>query len=167
MRMAPATGYDAPVTAPFWQTKQLAEMTPTEWESLCDGCGKCCLQKLEDDETGRIHLTVVACRLLDIERGRCTDYRSRQTRVPECVRLRPDNVLKLALPSTCAYRRLAEKRELPSWHPLRTGDAGSVHEAGISVRGWAISERDIDEDELQQYVVASIDDDADHVVPRP
>jgi len=129
-------------------------MSKAEWESLCDGCGKCCLQKLEDDETGRIHLTVVACRLLDIEACRCSDYTQRRTRVGECVQLRPDNVLKLELPGTCAYRRLAEGRELPSWHPLVTGDPSSVHTASMSVRGWAVSERDVPEEELENYVVA-------------
>ena len=144
--------------APFWKTKQLAEMTPAEWESLCDGCGRCCLQKLEDDESGRIHLTVVACKLLDLERCRCRDYAQRQRRVPECVRLRPDNVLKLHLPSTCAYRLLAEGKELPSWHPLRTDDAASVHEAGISVRDWAVSELEVCEEDFPEYVVAVSDE---------
>lgn len=141
------------MATPFWKTKPLSDLSKAEWEALCDGCGKCCLQKLEDDETGRIHLTIVACKLLDIERCRCSDYAQRQTRVGECVRLRPDNVLKLALPGTCAYRRLAEGRDLPSFHPLVSGDANSVHEAGMSVRGWALSERDVHEDELENYVV--------------
>ena len=129
-------------------------MSKAEWESLCDGCGKCCLQKLEDDETGRVHLTMVACRLLDIESCRCTNYAQRKRVVPECVQLRPDNVDKLMLPSTCAYRLLAQGKDLPSWHPLRTGQCDSVHDAGMSARGWVVSENDVDEDDLEDYVVA-------------
>jgi uncharacterized protein len=139
---------------PFWKNKTLSDMTADEWESLCDRCGRCCLQKLEDDETGRVHLTMVACKLLDVDRCRCSDYADRQQRVPGCVRLRPDNVLKLSLPNTCAYRLIAEGRDLPDWHPLVTDDAASVHEAGISVRSWAISERDVAEDDFQRYVLA-------------
>jgi uncharacterized protein len=142
------------VSEPFWKAKALADMSQAEWESLCDGCGKCCLQKLEDDETGRIHLTVVACRLLDIDSCRCSNYAGRQRLVPECVQLRPDNVTTLMLPSTCAYRLLGEGKELPVWHPLVTGDAGSVHGAGQSARGFALSGREIDDEDLEDYVVA-------------
>ena len=145
---------------PFWKKKALNELSQAEWESLCDGCGKCCLQKLEDDESGHVHLTIVACRLLDVERCRCSKYAQRKRYVPECVRLRPDNVLKLELPSTCAYRRLAEHRDLPSWHPLLTGDPDSVHMAGMSVRGWAVSERGIAEEDLESYVIARVESES-------
>lgn len=139
---------------PFWKTKALAEMTDAEWESLCDGCGKCCLQKLEDEDTGHVHLTVVACRLLDIESCRCSNYAERKRLVPACVRLRPQNIATLMLPRTCAYRLLFEGRELPSWHPLVSGRADSVHEAGESVRDWAVSEREVPEEDFEDYVVA-------------
>jgi uncharacterized cysteine cluster protein YcgN (CxxCxxCC family) len=121
---------------PFWKTKSLAEMTPGEWESLCDGCGKCCLCKLEDIDTGEIHWTSVACRLFDPALCRCRDYAHRQEKVPDCIRLSPENVGTISwLPSTCAYRVLAEGGELAWWHPLVSGDPRSVHRAGISVRG--------------------------------
>ena len=139
---------------PFWKLKSLSELSEGEWESLCDGCGKCCLHKLEDEDTGRIHLTMVACRLLDVNTCRCLHYGDRKRLVPVCSRVRPDNIGRLALPATCAYRTLAEGRELAPWHPLVSGRADSVHEAGISVRGRAVSERDIADDELEDYVVA-------------
>lgn len=145
------------MTLPFWKSKKLAELSQTEWESLCDGCGRCCLQKLEDEDTGRVHLTVVGCRLLDINSCRCGNYAERRTLVPECVRLSPDNVLRLMLPSTCAYRLLAEGRDLPSFHPLVTGNPESVHEAGVSVRGMAVSGVGLDDDDLQDYVTAWTD----------
>jgi len=125
----------------FWETKSLAQMSRDEWESLCDGCGKCCIHKLEDEETGELHPTNVACRLLDRRSGRCTDYRRRKMFVPECVRLTPAKLNELDwLPSTCAYRLLADGEPLPDWHPLLTGDPESVHAAGQSVRGWTVSE---------------------------
>jgi len=133
-------------------------MTDAEWESLCDGCGKCCLQKLEDEDTGRVHLTVVACRLLDVHSCRCSDYRARARRVPECVRLRPDNVRALVLPSTCGYRCVAEGRDLPSFHPLVTGRADAIHEAGMSVRGWAVPGDEVADEDLEDYVLAGSDD---------
>jgi uncharacterized protein len=142
------------VNAPFWKTKSLTEMSEAEWESLCDGCGKCCLHKLQDEETGRVHLTVIACRLLDLGACRCNAYAERSTLVPECVRVRPENVLTLALPSTCGYRRLAEGRDLPSWHPLVSGDPNSVHVAGKSAHAWAVSESEVDEEDFEDFVVA-------------
>ena len=131
------------VSGRFWEEKTLEQMSRAEWESLCDGCGKCCIHKLEDEETGELHATNVACRLLDRRSGRCTDYKHRKLYVPECVRLTPAKLRQLDwLPSTCAYRLLADGDPLPEWHPLITGDPESVHRAGQSVRGWTVSEDD-------------------------
>jgi uncharacterized cysteine cluster protein YcgN (CxxCxxCC family) len=129
-------------TEPFWKTKTLAEMTRAEWESLCDGCGRCCLHKLRDDDTGEVSWTNVSCRLLDGQSCQCTDYANRRRRVPDCVRLTPEALADIDwLPPTCAYRRLNDGQDLPNWHPLVTGDPDSVHSAGISVRGRVIDER--------------------------
>jgi len=126
----------------FWRQTRLDEMSGEEWEALCDGCAKCCLNKLEDIDTGEIVYTEVACRLLDLESCRCTNYAERRRLVADCVSLEPTTVQNLGwLPSTCAYRLLAEGRELPAWHPLVTGDPKSLHRTGISVRGRVISER--------------------------
>jgi uncharacterized protein len=122
--------------APFWQTKTLDEMTPEEWESLCDGCGRCCLVKLEDEDTGDLHHTDVACRLFDGDSCRCRDYAKRSATVPDCVTLTPREVRTLRwLPPTCAYRRIHEGKGLADWHPLVSGDPETVVAAGISVRG--------------------------------
>jgi uncharacterized cysteine cluster protein YcgN (CxxCxxCC family) len=128
---------------PFWETKTLRQMNRAEWEALCDGCGKCCIHKLEDEETGELFQTNVACRLLDRRSGRCSDYKHRKALVPECVRLTPEKLDGIDwLPSTCAYLLLHQGKPLPEWHPLVTGDPESVHTAGISVRGWTVSEDD-------------------------
>jgi uncharacterized cysteine cluster protein YcgN (CxxCxxCC family) len=128
---------------PFWETKTLRQMNRAEWEALCDGCGKCCIHKLEDEETGELFPTNVACRLLDRRSGRCSDYKHRKALVPECVRLTPEKLDGIDwLPSTCAYLLLHQGKPLPEWHPLVTGDPESVHTAGISVRGWTVSEDD-------------------------
>ncbi len=130
--------------APFWKVKPLAAMSREEWESLCDGCGRCCLNKLEDEDTGEFHYTKTACKLLDLGTCRCTDYPNRAARVPDCVTLTPATVGQLGwLPQTCAYRLLDEGKELPWWHPLVSGDADTVREAGISVSGKAYSEEGI------------------------
>jgi uncharacterized protein len=121
---------------PFWRRKTLEAMRVDEWESLCDGCGRCCLVKLEDEDTGEIHYTDVGCTLLDDKACRCRDYANRQAKVADCVRLTPDAVRSLSwLPETCAYRLVAEGRDLYWWHPLVSGDPGTVHAAGVSVRG--------------------------------
>ena len=128
-------------TRPFWELKRLEEMTVAEWESLCDGCGLCCLVRFEDEETGEIIPTRVHCRLFDPDRCRCTDYAARKEQVPDCIKLTPGNIEALEwMPPSCAYRRLHEGKDLPHWHPLITGDPDSVHRAGISVRGQTISE---------------------------
>jgi uncharacterized protein len=129
---------------PFWKTKMLAEMNACEWESLCDGCGKCCLVKLEDADSGQVSYTDAACKLLDIASCRCTDYVNRAARVPDCMRLSPKTRHAFRwLPSSCAYRLVAEGKDLPSWHPLVSGDAMAVHAAGMSVRGRAVSEHEV------------------------
>jgi uncharacterized cysteine cluster protein YcgN (CxxCxxCC family) len=139
---------------PFWERKTLGEMTGKEWESLCDGCGRCCLKKLEDAETGRIAYTDVACRMLDREQCRCTGYAMRRALVPDCVKLDAHNLDAFRwLPSTCAYRRLAEGKGLEWWHPLVSGDPRTVHEAGISIRGRALSEIDFRPEDLEHRVI--------------
>ncbi len=127
----------------FWETTPLAKLDRAQWEALCDGCGKCCLHKLEDEETGELMPTNVACRLLDRRMGMCSDYKHRHAYVAECVRLTPRLVDELDwLPSTCAYRLRGEGRPLPDWHYLVCGDREAVHVAGESTRGWTISEDD-------------------------
>lgn len=139
---------------PYWRTKGLAEMDSGEWESLCDGCGRCCLNKLEEEDSGAIFWTNVACHLLDDGTCRCRDYDDRHAKVPDCVRLSADNVQALAwLPPTCAYRLVSEGRDLYWWHPLVSGDPESVHEAGISVRGRTISEEGVAPEELEDFIV--------------
>jgi uncharacterized protein len=140
---------------PFWLRKSLTEMTEGEWESLCDGCGRCCLAKLEEEDTGRIYFTDVGCRLLDSESCHCRDYTHRTQKVDDCVRLRPDNVGKIRwLPPTCAYRLIAEGKDLYWWHPLVSGDAQTVHTAGVSVRGRVgASELDVPDEELEERIV--------------
>jgi hypothetical protein len=139
---------------PFWQAKPLSAMTEAEWESLCDGCGKCCLVKLEDIATGAIRFTDVTCRLLDAGTCRCGDYPNRQSHVPDCVRLSPDSLAELTwMPDTCAYRLLYEGEDLAWWHPLVSGDPETVHLAGMSVRGRIVSETEVRERDLPRHIV--------------
>jgi len=140
-------------TAPFWKTTPLAEMTREQWESLCDGCGRCCLNKLVNEDTGEIFHTDVACRLLDLDTCRCVSYDDRKRFVPDCQILTHRNYKRFAwLPSTCAYRVLGEGGDLAWWHPLVSGDPETVHQARISVRGRVVSERDTDD--LENHVVS-------------
>lgn len=142
------------MSAPFWETKSLAEMTEAEWESLCDGCGRCCLLKLQDDVSGAIEHTAVACRWLDLEACRCGCYPQRHAKVPDCVEISAANVQTLGfLPVSCAYRRVAEGRGLAWWHPLVSGDPATVAAAGISVAGKVVSEAGVHPDELDRYVI--------------
>jgi hypothetical protein len=128
------------MSAHFWE-KPLDQLNRAEWEALCDGCGKCCLHKIEDEISGEVHATNVACRLLDRHSCRCSNYKGRRAFVPDCIRLTADKVGKLDwLPQTCAYRLRAAGRPLPQWHYLVCGDREEVHRAGMSVRGWTISE---------------------------
>jgi len=139
---------------PFWESKTLEEMTSEEWESLCDGCAKCCLHKIEDIDSGQVYFTNVACRLLDLNTCRCQDYAHRTSRVPDCMSLTPGVLNEISwLPVTCAYRRLVEGKGLAWWHPLVSGDPNTVHQADISVCGKAIPERKINLSKLEDWVV--------------
>ena len=141
------------MTHPFWKTKSLAELSQREWESLCDGCGRCCLVKLEDEDTGEIYTTSVVCALYDTEHGGCSDYARRAERMPDCINLSPDNIGEIrCLPATSAYRLLHEGQDLPPWHPLRSGTPQSVIEAGISIRDEVLSEAGIAEQDLPAFI---------------
>ena len=139
----------------FWEDTPMQAMTPQQWESLCDGCGKCCLHKLEDEDSGDIYPTNVACRLLDRRQGLCRDYKNRKRLVPDCVRLTPAKLEALDwLPATCAYRLVAAGEPLAEWHHLISGSRETVHTAGISTRGWTVSEDDAGE--LEYHIVDRI-----------
>jgi uncharacterized cysteine cluster protein YcgN (CxxCxxCC family) len=157
--LAPDQSAPSPMDAyapSFWKRKRLSEMTQAEWESLCDGCGRCCLNKLEEEGTGRTFFTDVACRLFDADTCRCRDYANRQAKVKDCVRLTPRNVRRLVwLPPTCAYVLVAQGRDLAWWHPLVSGDPETVHAAGISLRGRALhDEKDVPDKELERHIVS-------------
>ena len=140
----------------FWEEKALDEMTTAEWESLCDGCGRCCVLKLEDADTGEVHYTDIACRLFDDATCRCGNYALRRQLVTGCVVLSPENLPRVAdwLPRSCAYRRLHEGRGLADWHPLVSGDPDSVHRAGISLRGRTVPEYEVAEEDHEDHIVA-------------
>lgn len=141
-------------TAPFWKSKQLEDFTHEEWESLCDGCGRCCLNKLEDWDTGEIAWTRIACRLLDCDACQCKDYDNRLATVPDCVPLTPESVRELTwLPPTCAYRLVADGKDLYPWHYLVCGDREAVHRAGISVRGRTVPEEGLSVEDYEDHVV--------------
>lgn len=139
----------------FWERKPLSRMSDAEWEALCDGCGKCCLNKLEDEETGDVALTCVACRLLDDETCRCSQYSIRHQFVPECIVLGPKNMEDNLywMPETCAYKLLWEGKPLYKWHPLISGDPDSVHRAGVSMQGRTVPEFDVDDDDWEDYII--------------
>ncbi|WP_282094377.1 YcgN family cysteine cluster protein [Epibacterium ulvae] len=139
----------------FWEKKPLHKLNQQEWEALCDGCGKCCLNKLEDEDSGEVVLTRVACRLLDDQSCQCTQYPIRHQFVPECIVLKPDNLDTHAywMPQTCAYRLLWQGNRLPDWHPLLTQDPESVHAAEVSVRGWTVSEFETPIEEWEDHII--------------
>lgn len=144
--------------APFWKTKTLEEMSKSEWESLCDGCGRCCMVKLEDEDTGKIHLTSLSCALLDVKACRCKDYDNRFEKMPDCLSVTLEKVRSLTwLPPTCAYRVLNEGGDLAWWHPLVSGTPETVHQAGISVRGLAKSEKRVREHNHLRYIIPDFD----------
>ena len=140
-------------TLPFWERKSLAELTASEWESLCDGCGKCCTYKLEDEDTHKLYQTEVCCKLLDTHNYYCSNYKQRKRYVSDCVQLTPDNVLGFAwLPDTCGYVRVAKGLPLPEWHHLVCGDREAIHRVGMSVRDKVISEEQAGP--LEHHIIA-------------
>lgn len=160
---------------PWWERLPLAQMSPAQWEALCDGCGRCCVNKLVDEDSGELVFTNVSCRLLDTQSCRCTDYAHRAERMADCLVLRPEDAIQGEalrvslldwLPASCAYRRLAEGRPLAWWHPLISGDPESVHRAGISVRYRVIAETHVHPEQLPWHTVDWFDDAGDDV-PGP
>jgi len=144
--------------AEFWETKTLEEMTQKEWESLCDGCAKCCLVKLEDYDTGEIFRTDVACKLLDIDSCRCGNYAARQTVVNDCVKLDRENITSLQwLPDSCSYKLIDQGKPLPNWHHLLTGSRNTVHQVAASVKQFAISELEVKDEEIEDHIIQWVD----------
>jgi uncharacterized cysteine cluster protein YcgN (CxxCxxCC family) len=143
------------VTEPFWKAKNLADMTATEWESLCDGCGRCCLNKLEEEGTGKLYFTDVGCRLLDGQSCRCRDYPNRLELVDDCLKITPQQLTEIDwLPPSCGYRLVAEGKDLYWWHPLVSGDPDTVHVAGVSVRGrLSGTDAEISDEQLEEHIV--------------
>lgn len=138
---------------PFWKTKALRQMSKDEWESLCDGCGKCCLLRMEDEDTAAVYVTDIRCKLLDAGTCRCTNYDTRKLYVPDCVKLTAKNVSKLDwVPRTCAYRLLAEGKDLPDYHHLITGDRNSIHEVGMSVKDATVHEQDVKAEDHPKHI---------------
>ncbi|MGH1331225.1 MAG: YcgN family cysteine cluster protein [Paracoccaceae bacterium] len=144
-----------PLRPRFWEKQTMGQMNSAEWEALCDGCGKCCLNKLEDPDTGEVALTRVACKLLDDQSCRCSQYDIRRQIVPECIVLSPGTIADHAywMPQTCAYRLVYEGKPLPHWHPLISGDPDSVHAAGVSVQGMTVPEFELLEDEWEEHII--------------
>jgi len=142
----------------FWEEKTLSELSSEQWELLCDGCGKCCLNKLEDEDSGEVFYTDVACQLLDLSDCRCSDYSNRLLQVPDCLRLTAGQIDSFNwLPATCAYRLLSDGQPLPSWHHLESGDRESIHRAGMSVSGRVISEQSVAAEDLEERIVYWVD----------
>jgi len=140
--------------APFWKTKSMEQMSEAEWESLCDGCGKCCCIRMEDEDTADIYVTNVVCKLFNSATCRCGDYANRTVRVPDCVQVKPENAGQLKwMPRTCAYRLIAEGKDLPDYHHLVSGDKNTIHEQGMSVQDAVISEIAVHEDDLPSFIV--------------
>jgi len=138
----------------FWEIKKLEQMTDQEWESLCDGCARCCLLKLEDEDTGALFFTNVSCHLLDIENCNCKDYPNRKLLVPECLQVRRMPISEYQwLPKTCAYRLVSQGQPLPEWHPLISGDQQSVQQVGVTVESFAVSEDYIHPQQLQDHII--------------
>ncbi|MBY5931660.1 YcgN family cysteine cluster protein [Tateyamaria omphalii] len=139
----------------FWEKKPITKLTRKEWEALCDGCGKCCLNKLEDEDSGEVALTRVACRLLDDETCRCGQYDVRHQFVPDCIVLKPSNIAEHLywIPQTCAYRLVYEGKPLFDWHPLISGTAETVHAAGVSMQGRTVSEFDVADDDWEDHII--------------
>ncbi|MEP1964771.1 YcgN family cysteine cluster protein [Tateyamaria sp.] len=146
---------DKGLPARFWEKKSLAQMNDAEWEALCDGCGKCCLNKLEDEDSGEVALTRVACRLLDDASCRCAHYDNRHQFVPDCIVLKPSNIESHLywMPQTCAYRLLHEGKPLAEWHPLVSGSPETVHAAGVSMRDQTVSEYDVADDDWEDHII--------------
>ncbi|MDP2966507.1 MAG: YcgN family cysteine cluster protein [Pelolinea sp.] len=140
----------------FWKSKKLTDLSPEEWEALCDGCGICCLYKVEYEDTGEVELTNIVCRFLDLDCIRCQLYGDRISAMPTCIKLTPSKVESLKwLPETCAYLLIFRGQPLPDWHPLESGNLQSIHDAGISVKGKVIREIDADMDRLEDYIISS------------
>ena len=138
----------------FWKKYPLEALNTQEWEALCDGCGLCCLVKLEDEDTQEVAYTKVACKLLDCTTARCSNYPERLDYVPDCIQLTPEKLRQIHwLPASCAYRRLNEGKSLPSWHYLNTGSRQSVIQARKSAAGHCISETEVDEEQIDEYIV--------------
>ncbi|MBP0483729.1 YcgN family cysteine cluster protein [Sagittula salina] len=156
MNDTPADSIAKPGLAPrFWERKRLTDMSRDEWEALCDGCGKCCMNKLEDEETGEVVMTRVACRLFDDATCRCAQYPMRHQFVPECIVMTPQNIPQHLywMPETCAYKLLWNGNPLPGWHPLLTGDPQSVHDAGVSMKEMTVPEFEIGEDDWEEHII--------------
>ena len=148
----------APTSQPFWRTKTLEQMSREEWESLCDGCARCCLQKLEDEDTGEVYYTELVCHYLKEENCSCTIYQTRNEKVPNCIWLKPEHVPEFHwLPNTCAYRLISEGQDLPEWHPLVSGTKETVHLAGISVKDRVIPDNSVAEEDWEEHLITWVE----------